>query len=184
MANTLETLGVSHEKAMIMFQDEARFGRINSPHKCWVKGTRPYVYCQIVREYTYVYAAVDPFEGVLDSLIIPFVAAEAMSIFLEEVSKRHSEKLILMFLDQAGWHRAKELRIPQNMTLLPFPAYSPELNPAEHVWDELREKWFYNFTFDSIGAVEDRLTDGLCDLENAPSLIQSLTGFDWIISCV
>jgi len=180
----LEALGVSRENAMIMFQDEARFGRINSPHKCWVKGTRPYVYCQIVREYTYAYAAVAPFEGIMDSLIIPFVSAEAMSIFLEEVSKRHMEKIILMFLDRAGWHSAKELKIPKNIRLLPLPSYSPELNPSEHVWDELREKWFHNITFDSIGAVEDRLSDGLCALENNPSLIHSLTGFDWIISCV
>ena len=169
---------------MIMFQDEARFGRINSPQRCWVKGKRPCVFCQIVREYTYAYVAVCPFDGTMDSLVIPFVATDAMSIFLEVVSKRHSEKTILMFLDQAGWHKAKELRIPRNMRLLPLPSYSPELNPTEHIWDELREKWFHNITFDSIGAVEDRLVDGLLALENSPSLIQSLTGFDWIISFV
>jgi len=184
VTNALEAAGISRENAMIMFQDEARFGRINSPHKCWVKGTRPYVYCQIVREYTYAYTAVCPFDGIMDSLVIPIVSADAMSIFLEEVSKRHSEKSILMFLDQAGWHRAKELKIPQNMMLSPLPAYSPELNPTEHVWDELREKWFHNITFDSIGAVEDRLINGLYDLENTPALIQSLTCFAWINSCL
>ena len=184
MADALEAAGTTLENAMIMFQDEARFGRINSPHKCWVKGTRPCVYCQIVREYTYAYAAVCPFDGTMDSLVIPIVSADAMSVFLEEVSKRHSEKTILMFLDQAGWHRAKRLRIPHNMRLLSLPAYSPELNPSEHLWDELRENWFHNITFDCIGAVEDRLSDGLCDLESRPSLISSLTGFDWIIGCL
>jgi len=169
---------------MIMFQDEARFGRINSPHKCWVKGARPYVYCQIVREYTYAYAAVCPFDGTMDSVIIPAVSADAMSIFLEEVSSRHSEKVIFMFMDQASWHRAKDLKTPQNMKILFLPAYSPELNPTEHIWDELREKWFHNTTFDSIDSVEDRLMDGLRNLENNPALIHSVTGFNWIVSCV
>ena len=169
---------------MIMFQDEARFGRINSPHKCWVKGKRPYVYCQIVREYTYAYAAVCPFDGTMVSLVIPVVSTPAMNIFLEEVSKRYKEKIIIMFLDQASWHRSNELKIPLNIKLLALPAYSPELNPTEHVWDELREKWFHNITFDSIDAVEYRLADGLYDLESSNTLVQSLTGFDWIISAV
>ena len=165
-----------------MFQDEARFGRINSPHKCWVKGERPVVHCQIVREYTYAYAAVCPFDGTLDSLVLPFVSWNAMSIFLEEVSIRHEDKTVIMFMDQAGWHKAQDLIIPHNIRLVPLPSYSPELNPAEHVWDELREKWFHNITFDSMDAVEDRLILGLCDLENNKLAVQSLTGFDWIVS--
>ena len=52
----------------------------------------------------------------------------------------------------------------------------------EHLWDELREKWFHNLTFDSILAVEDRLVDGLLDLENNKQLVHSLTGFDWILA--
>jgi transposase len=169
---------------MIMFQDEARFGRINSPHKCWVKGERPVVYCQIVREYTYAYAAVCPFDGTMDSLVLPYVSSNAMSVFLEEVGNRHINNTIIMFMDQAGWHTAKDLKTPKNIRLLSLPSYSPELNPSEHLWDELREKWFHNITFDSIDAVEDRLVDGLLDLENNKHLVQSITGFDWIISAI
>jgi transposase len=169
---------------MVMFQDEARFGRINSPHKCWVRGKRPYVYCQTVREYTYAYAAVCPFDGTMDSLVLPVVNSAAMNVFLEEVSKRHANKMIVMFLDQASWHKSKELNMPENIRLLPLPPYSPELNPAEHIWDELREKWFYNYTFDSMNAVEGRLVEGLCALEGNKELIKSITGFDWIISAI
>lgn len=167
---------------MIMFQDEARFGRINSPHKCWVQGERPVVYCQIVREYTYAYAAVCPFNGTMVSLILPVVSSAAMSIFLGEVANRNSDRTILMFMDQAGWHTAKDLKIPLNIILASLPAYSPELNPTEHIWDELREKYFHNYTFDSIQAVEDRLESGLRDIENDGELVQSTTGFNWIIS--
>ena len=51
-----------------------------------------------------------------------------------------------MFLDQAGWHKAKDLYIPHNIRLVSIPAYSPELNPTEHIWDELREKYFHNLS--------------------------------------
>lgn len=96
-----------------MFQDEGRFGRINEPRRCWApKGIRPDVYLQFVREYTYAYAAVSPHDGVMDSLILPEVNAEAMSIFLAEVAKRHPDEFILMVMDQAAWHKTKDLRIP------------------------------------------------------------------------
>jgi transposase len=55
-----------------------------------------------------------------------------------------------MFLDGAGWHRAKPLAIPENMRLQALPPYSPQLNPMEHIWEELREKWFANEVFDSL----------------------------------
>ena len=118
----------------------------------------------------------------MDSLVIPLVSSVAMGVFLGEVSKRHSDKTILMFLDQAGWHKARNLKLSENMILLSLPPYSPELNPTEHLWDEIREKWFGNITFNSILAVEERLVDGLFSLQNNSALIRSATGFNWIIS--
>ena len=168
----------------IAFQDEARFGRINSPHRCWVKGKRPVVYSQIVREYTYAYASCFPFDGTLDSLVLPWAFTPAMNVFLDEVSKRHPDKWILMFLDGARWHTSKKLKIPHNIRLVPLPSYSPELNPTEHIWDELREKFFHNLTFDSIASVEDRLVTGLYCLECNNDIVQSATGFNWIVSDV
>jgi len=167
----------------LMFQDEARFGRINDPRRCWAPpGVRPEVGMQIVREYTYAFGAVSPHDGVMVSLILPVVTAEAMSIFLAEVAQRHPEDSILMVLDGAGWHRASTLVVPENMRLLPLPPYSPQLNPTEHIWDEVREKWFANTVFDALDGVEDRLEESLVYLEQNKSLIASITGFDWIIS--
>jgi len=168
----------------LMFQDEARFGRINDPRRCWApEGVRPEVGMQIVREYTYAFGAVSPHDGTLDSLVLPVVTAEVMSIFLEEVARRHSEEFILMFLDGAGWHRANNLVVPENMRLEALPPYSPQLNPVEHIWDEIREKWFANEVFNSLDAVEDRLVEALVALENDKELVASTTGFDWIINC-
>lgn len=166
-----------------MFQDEARFGRINTPRRCWApQGVRPEVSVQIVREYTYLFAAASPHDGVLDSLILPEVNAETMSLFLAEVAERHSRDYILMVLDGAGWHHARDLLIPENMHLVFLPPYSPELNPMEHVWEEIREKWFPNLVFNSLEAVEDRLVEAALHLEKHRQLTTSITGFDWIIS--
>jgi len=164
-----------------MFQDEARFGRINAPHRCWVKGERPVVYCQIAREYSYAFVCVCPFDGTMDSLILPWATTKTMNIFLAEVSKRHENKYILMFTDQAGWHKSKDLKVPKNIRLASILPYSPELNPVEHIFDELREKYFHNLFFNSLTGVEDRLEIGLRDLENNKELVHSTTGFNWII---
>jgi len=166
-----------------MFQDEGRFGRINEPRRCWApQGVRPEVRVQLVREYTFAYVAVSPHDGVMDSLILPEVNAPTMSIFLAEVAHRHPDEFILMVMDQAGWHRAKELDIPQNMGLIWLPPYSPQCNPVENIWDEIREKWFPNLVFDSLDAVEDTLVAALVTLENDHSRIKKLTSFKWIVS--
>ena len=69
------------------------------------------------------------------------------------------------------------------MRLEALPPYSPQLNPVEHIWDEIREKWFANEVFNSLDAVEDRLVEALVALENDRKLVASTTGFDWIINC-
>ncbi|RQW84954.1 MAG: transposase [Geobacter sp.] len=118
-----------------MFQDEARFGCISDPRRCWAPlDIRPIVGAHLVRQYTYVFAAVSPHDGLLDSLILPLVNMQTMSISLAEVANRHAEEFVLMVLDGAGWHQAIELEIPENIRLVRLPPYSPELNPTEHLW--------------------------------------------------
>jgi hypothetical protein len=78
-----------------------------------------------------------------------------MQIFLEEAASRHPDEKIVMILDGAGRYASKTLRAPDTIRLLPLPAYAPKLNPVEHLWDELREKFFNNLVFDSINALED-----------------------------
>jgi transposase len=168
-----------------MFQDEARFGRISDPSKCWApEGIRPKVGIQVVQEYSYVFGAVSPKDGCFDSLILPEVNTDTMNIFLTELSRRHKKEYILMFLDGAGWHRARGLKVPLNMKLTFIPPYSPELNPVEHIWEEIREKWFTNLVFKNLNAVEDKLMEALFELENDNKRVYRLTSFKWIISCL
>src|ERR671932_559542 len=167
-----------------MFEDEARFGRMSDPCRCWApKGVRPTVSAQIVREYEYAYAAVSPHDGVLDTLVLPTANTEAMSVFLAEVAQRHADEFIVMVLDGAGWHRAKRLQVPANIRLVSLPPWSPQLNPAEHLWDEVREKWFANHWFETMEQLDEQLVAGLAVPETDSPRIVSLTGFDWI-TCV
>jgi transposase len=104
---------------------------------------------------------------------------KAMSLFLEEISLRYPDEYILMFTDQAGWHKAKGLRIPPNIELAFLPPYSPELNPQEQIWDELREKYFGNKLFQSLQAVVDAAVQGLQTLEALPLTVARLTQRAW-----
>ncbi len=167
-----------HRKVLQMAQDEACFGRISTSRRSWVpKHVRPLIPRQIVREYTYVYAAVAPEEGKMIPLILPYANTEMMNIFLKHVSNNFSDYFIIIQLDQAGWHNAKDLVIPENIRLIAQPAYNSEFNPVEHIWDDIREKAFCNRIFSSLDAVIHTLCDQLLRLENNLQLLHSMTYF-------
>ena len=168
-----------------MFQDEARFGRISDTRYCWARRPlRPMVKAMLTHQYTYAYGAVSPMDGRFDSLVLPHVNTDCMQLFIDEVAKRYPDENIIMIIDGAGWHRSKALVLPDNLKLHLLPPYSPELNPQEHIWDELREKYFHNEAFDSLDALEQQLVKGLLHLEQHPELIKSITGWDWIFTSV
>ena len=168
-----------------MFQDEARFGRIADTRRCWCpKPFRPLVKAMITQDYTYAYAAVSPRDGRLDSLILPHVNGACMHLFLEEMASRYPNERIVMVVDGAGWHTSGQFPLPSNLRLLPLPPYAPELNPVEHLWDELREKSFHNRVFDSLDALEDHLEHAVRDLENDPARVYSITAWSWIINAL
>ena len=167
----------------LMFQDEARFARISDTRRCWCpKPERPMVKAMVTQEYTYAYTAVSPLDGRLDSLILPHVNGECMQVFLDELGARYPTERIVMVLDGAGWHKSHAIQLPSNRRLLPLPAYLPELNPVEILWDEIREKYFHNRLFNSLDTLEDQLERALSTLEKDPPRVHSITGWDWIIS--
>lgn len=166
-----------------MFMDEARFGRISDNRYCWCpKPFRPVCYSMVSQEYTYAYAAVSVADGEMDSLILPHINGECMQIFIDEIAARHPEDRIIMILDGAGWHRSELIKLPDNFILVNLPPYSPELNPVEHIWDDLREKSFHNRVFESIDALEDHLEIALRDMENDKHSVHSIVAWPWIIN--
>jgi len=168
-----------------MFQDEARFGRIADVRRCWCpKPLRPMVRAMMTQEYTYAYAAVCPADGRMDSLILPHVNGRCMQLFIDELAARYRNERIILILDGAGWHKSLEIRLPDNLRLTFLPPYAPELNPVEHIWDELREKHFHNRVFDSLDALENHLVTALLAYENNAERVASITGWQWIINAL
>lgn len=165
----------------VMFQDEARFGRLSDPRRCWAPAPiRPLVGLALIREYTYAYAAVSPKDGGLVWMLTAKMNTVNMSAYLRHVAKQYPDEYVVMVLDGASSHRALALQVPSNMALIRLPPYSPELNPAERLWDEIREKEFANRVFDSLGAAIAQAMRGLKRLELSPDALRSLTFWDWI----
>ena len=80
----------------------------------------------------------------MTSLLLPWANSEMMNIFLKQVAEDFSDYFIFMLVDQAGWHISHKLQLPENIRMIKLPPRSPELNPVEHIWEELREKNFAN----------------------------------------
>ena len=134
----------------------------------------------MVREYVYVFGAVSPADGRHDSLVLPYADTEAMTIFLREAARRRPRDYILMFMDQAGWQKSGGLKVPKNIELACPPPHSPEPDPQEQVWDELREKHFGNRFFKSMDALTDALVVDLQSVEASPGALKSLTLRGWM----
>ena len=169
----------------MMFQDEARFGRISETRRCWCPmPERPVCPALVSQENTYAYGTVSIPDGQFESLVLPYCDTGCMQVFLDEISDRHPGEKILMVLDGAGWHHSKSLKVPETMRLHFLPPYSPELNPVEHIWDEIKEKGFHNRVFASLDTLEDHLMDELRRLENDPGTVQSIVNWPWIIDAL
>jgi transposase-like protein len=89
----------------LYYQDEARFGRINTVQKCWcMKGIMPSVKQQLIREYSYLFTAVCPESGTTCSLVMPTADTQTMDIFLKTLSEQQPKERIILCMDKAGWH--------------------------------------------------------------------------------
>ena len=168
-------------KVRLMFQDEAGFGRINKPKYCWCeKRTRPSVPCHHIREYRYAYGAVEPLTGESCFLIMPYCNTVCMNLFLKELSNQFPDDIVLLCCDGAAWHKSKTLDIPENIVLFYIPPYTPEMNPIEQIWKEIRKLGFKNEVFTSLDKVVDRLCLTICSL--LPQLISHITARAWILN--
>lgn len=110
-------------------------------------------------------------------MLVDDANTETMNIFLDEVAQQYKDYLVVMQVDQAGWHKSDGLKIPNNIHLIFQPPYSPEVNAVEHLWDEIREKYFHNLLFRNIGEVWDTLERAFEDFAKVPDKIRSLTAF-------
>ena len=162
----------------LMFEDEASFGRINKPKCCWCNNKiRPCVPCHHIREYRYAFGAVEPLTGERFFLVMPNCNTSNMSVFLKELSENYSEDILILVCDGAVWHKSKDLKRPENIMIIHIPPYTPEMNPIEQIWKQIRQMGFGNKIFKTLSAVVDRLCDTINLLTD--ELVKSITLRDW-----
>jgi hypothetical protein len=127
----------------VWFQDEMRVGHKNKLTYRWARtGSRPRAIHDPRTQSTYLFGAVCPEHGTGAALVLPFCNTEAMQLHLDEIATKVTAGAhAILILDQAGWHSAKDLKIPGNLSLLPLPPRAPELNPQENIWQFMRQNW-------------------------------------------
>lgn len=162
-----------------MFTDEAGFGRISEPAYCWAPPKqRPFVPCQKVREYRTVYGAVSPKDGKSFFVVMEGNNSENMTEFLQKLSAEFPDDVIMLCCDNAGWHTSKKVTVPENICLFYIPPRTPEMNPIEQIWKEIRKRGFKNKLFNTIDEVVSKFNEVVKNL--LPEAIISITLREWI----
>jgi len=160
--------------------DEARFGQQGTLTRMWApRGSRPTAVKQTRYEWVYLYAAVEPATGVSVALQAPHVNTGTMNVFLEMMSRELGPMdHAVLVMDQAGWHKARKLVVPDNITILYLPPYSPELNPVERLWGYLRSHYLSNRIFEDYQHLLDAGAEAWQRL--TPETLRSVCACDYI----
>jgi DDE superfamily endonuclease len=128
----------------------------------------------------YLFGAICPERGTGAAVLMPRANTEAMQVHLDEIASAVSPGAhAVVLLDQAGWHTTAKLQIPGNLSLLPLPPRSPELNPAENLWQFLRQTFLSNRVFETYDAILEAACHAWNAIIEAPSRIISIGLRDW-----
>ena len=151
----------------IFFFDEARFGLQTSLNKVWALTGKP-LQAMVKQSFQnfYIYGAVEPKTVEDFSLFLPWVNTDMMGRYLKEMSDFYENEEIVIIMDQAGWHKSKDLVVPRNIEIIFLPPYSPELNPVERLWKHLKTNYIHNRAFDSITQLMAVMVDAFTNLNN------------------
>jgi len=143
------------------------------------RGVKPICPFQQVFKSTYLLGAFSPINGDSLQLILPGCNADNFQIFLNSLSNQNPDEFKIMVLDNGAFHKAKKLRVPENIALVFLPPYSPELNPAEKMWAKYKRQ-FSNLIFDSL----DKLEIFMCQLvmDTTTTEINSICRYSFIFS--
>jgi len=168
---------------MLGFQDEASFGRISEPAYCWSPPKeRPCVPSQRIRQYKPAYGTVFPETGESFFMVLEKCNTENMAIYLKALSEQFPDDLILLCVDRASYHTTKKLPIPSNIKLFFLLPRTPQMNPMEIVWREIRKRGFKNRIFKSMGEVIARFYEVVESLTN--EALQSVSLWGWVRNIV
>jgi transposase len=166
----------------VYFQDESRFGLMTVLRRAIaIAGVKPVGAYQHRFIYRYCYGLVEPLSGEKFFVTAPQVNTLFFEFLLQEFSRQEPQVYKIIFLDKAGYHRAKHLQVPQNIRLVYLPSSNPELNPIERFWREMKDKVaFHNFQD------EQELEEWITNTINSYSKkqIASLTGYNYILKAI
>jgi len=169
-------------KPEVWFEDEAYFGRMSNPVPCWApRKTRPLLPMQRQKQCRSVYGAVNPLTGGVFEMTAGRNNSETTGEFLRALSASRGGARMLVFLDGAGWHKAKGLAVPANARLEILPPYSPELNPSEHLWKHIRTHHTHNRAWESLEEIDTALREAFASLKDNPQTVKSFSLFDWMV---
>lgn len=162
--------------------DEHRIGLLPLIRRVWAPiGQRPTAPVQQRYEWLYVCGFVRPTTGETVWWLLSTVTAQlfgrVLAAFAQEVGAG-SAKRILLVLDGAGWHTGEEVQVPEGIHLLVLPSYSPELQPAEHLWPLTNEP-IANRRFPDLATLEAVQAERCNTLQQQPDLIRQHTLFHW-----
>jgi transposase len=123
----------------------------------------------------YVIGSVCPQTGQSVGLLSPYISTEIINIYLEQFSLEIAQGVhAVLVWDQAGFHKSRDLKVPENVTIIPLPAYSPELNPVENLWHYFRSHYWSNLPYadydDLRGAAIDAWQKAALDPETIKSV--------------
>lgn len=167
----------------LFFQDEARIGQKGrTAHVWWKRGERPPGLCDRRFTFAYIFAAIEPGTDNGFALVLPYANTEAMQLFLDRFAATiGDDEHVALVLDQAGWHGANDLVVPENLTLVPLPPYSPELNPVERVWLYLKQRFLSHRLLSDYDAIVDAAAMAWNRLTAETGRITMLGSYPWIL---
>jgi transposase len=146
----------------VWFEDEARFGQKGTLTSVWAqKGTRPTAPKQTAYANLHVLSAACPTTGQAEGLVSPVLNTSVVQTFLDQLSGTiPAGTHVVLVWDGAGYHVARALRVPANLTVVKLPPYSPELNPVERLWLYLRQHHWSNRVYADAEALEEAAVSG------------------------
>jgi hypothetical protein len=149
--------------------------------RIWAKrGTRPRAPRDQRYEWAYIFGAVCPERRTTAALVLPAANSEGLTLHLAEISRQVSlDAHAAVVFDGAGYHIAKDLVVPDNITLIRLPPRSPELNPMENVWEYVRGNRLAITVFRDYDDIVDKTSDGWMFFANDPDRVASITTRSW-----
>lgn len=166
------------------FQDEARFGQQGTLARGWAPRSKRFTAVRQTKyDWLYVLGAACPRTGHAVGMLAPYINVEIINTFLKQFTAEIPEGVhVVMVWDQAGFHTGKNLNVPENITIVPLPPYSPELNPIENLWHYLRSHYWSNRAYADYDALVDAAEiawqRSACD----PATIQSVCRTSYMIA--